>query len=770
MIKPVRLFPKLHDISEFVLKTVPNYNPSTRDYEKFWTQEERFCVEGKWGKDGDKWRYCPATLYFYVNYTVIEDLDKKSKAVKRIRPKLRDIDWYLNYCWLVCRGFSGFENDEQHTCNLVVKKMEANVELSPEDEIIFERSKDTLYHNGQLKKYIEPREYLFNGVDSPKGRPLYHNTSLNLFVLSTRGLGKSWWAANAVIYHEFLFCGKKYYEDYVDTTVQGSEVFVGSALASKSSELLAKFEVSFEHNKGNNGSFGSGKAFEPGFFFRNTSGVLSPNNGKNPFTQSYEVKEGGVLRNLGTQSKIIHGTFTSENPDAAVGSRPSVIVVEEVGLMGNIQDVHAANENCQFRTEKFGSSLYIGTGGNIEKIHGCETMFYSPGQYGFLGFPDVFENRPDHIGLFIPAYYANSAYVDEQGNTDIERSFVQESIKRRSKESSRNSALEFYKMYNPFTHSEMFLSKKSFIFPTARLRDRLFELEHNKVWERNAMVGELEWADLEKKSVKWIVDNSAGRFKDVITSMDLGQLFNTEGRIVIYEHPGENIPNPTHNRSLYKVTYDVIKDDHGGLSLASVLVYKGTTDKWNDGLQNTIVAEWIGRYDSVNDCHIIALKLALYYNAKILVENNIPNFITYCKMQGYYHMLQRCPIDAIKDYVKEPSKKWEVGVTMNEALNISCEQLGRQYLLEPYRKLEDKMLVNIDNLYSIRLIVEFLAYDRVINCDHVSSFKLLMLWLSQEKKTIFKEESPEDPLVKDLKQLTQNRKIVNTHTHDWFRY
>src|SRR5690606_18347665 len=118
-------------------------------------------------------------------------------------------------------------------------------------------------------------------------------------------------------------------------------------------------------------------------------------------------------------------------------------------------------------------------------------------------------------------------------------------------------------------------------------------------------------------------------------------------------------------KSLYKITYDPVRDDQGGTSLASILVYKGYTEDWNYGIQGNIVAEYIGRTDKVFDLHEIALKLSYYYNALILVENNIPNFINYCKLKGYTKRLMYYPKDIVDVVANSYSKKLEYGINMS---------------------------------------------------------------------------------------------------------
>src|SRR5690606_38135259 len=112
----------------------------------------------------------------------------------------------------------------------------------------------------------------------------------------------------------------------------------------------------------------------------------------------------------------------------------------------------------------------------------------------------------------------------------------------------------------------------------------------------------------------------------------------------------------------------------------------------------------------------LAVKLATYYNCKIMVENNLPDFIRYCKMTGKQHLLQISPYEAISKALKSVNRKYEVGVNMSKQLGIHCEQLIRQWMLETWATSSSgELLTNIDKIISPRLLQEAIAYDRESN-------------------------------------------------------
>ena len=793
--KPIRLFTLLYNIDDFIVKAHPKFHPETTDYLRYWEEQEKYCILGKWGLDSDGieggYRWMPGNLYYYINMCIIEQQGESNTVVWK-KPLLRDVEWMLSYGWVTCRGFSGFSDDKKYTCHRVVKEYKDLLDAGKTYEDLTPKQKEALRkyesdivlkydsitdeegHTKKVpvyKKYIEAREYLYKTFDKPMGKPLFQNDALNFFVLGARGFGKSFFCGNAVIGHEFTFRGAKEINDQYLNEENKVEIFVGSSLSSKSSDLLTKFAASQKFAKKRLGAWEEGDEFIPGFFDVPVQGTLSPNNGKG-YRHEYMIKKDGEWVMDGSETTVKHGIYTTENPQAAVGTRPTVMVIEEVGLLSNLLSVHGANETCQIRDTKFGSSFYIGTGGNMEKITESKIVFEDPVAYKFLPYDDVFEGRIKPIGFFMPAYYVDNAFKDDKGNTKLEEAWEQEMHERKIREdAASSSALNEYIMARPIVPSEMFLNMNMNIFPTAKLRERLAEVEVNNLDGIRESVGWLEWSDSERKKVIW-VDNAFSRQKRIpIKELNLDAYKgDISGAVVIYEHPDEKAPPPTYRQSLYKVVYDPVKDDNGGTSLASILVYKGfSKDAWNAGLQGTIVAEYIGRLDRVNDMHEIALRLAHYYNSKVMVENNIPDFVRYCRMNGYYHVLQPSPYLAISKVIQNPGKKYDVGVTMSKQLNVHCEQLARQFLLDDWKVSEDgSKKYNLDKLCSRRLLNEFIAYDRELNFDHISSFKILALWLSQEREEPVRDPAETKDRYEDLEKFMMKRKILKAKNNPFY--
>ena len=101
--------------SNFRLSSIPDYHPELEYYERvsFWKEEKRKCIEGYWSSG--KWM--PGPLYYYINFHNIQFEDDSSVAQAFGLPFLRDIDWELFLLYEECRGFSGFSEDKNFTCD-----------------------------------------------------------------------------------------------------------------------------------------------------------------------------------------------------------------------------------------------------------------------------------------------------------------------------------------------------------------------------------------------------------------------------------------------------------------------------------------------------------------------------------------------------------------------------------------------------------------------------------------------------------------------------
>lgn len=173
---------KIENLGQYIIN-VPSYHPDHPKYLPFWKEQKRRVIEGIWGTESKGFRYCPGTIYFYGNFYTIIDTDKKQKTRKIIKPHVRDIEWHRAYNFITCQGFSGFELDENISCD---KALINEVEMD-DARITPERYAMLLRPDGTFKQYEDPLHYVKRLHQKELGLPLYWNKALNISELGCLG-------------------------------------------------------------------------------------------------------------------------------------------------------------------------------------------------------------------------------------------------------------------------------------------------------------------------------------------------------------------------------------------------------------------------------------------------------------------------------------------------------------------------------------------------------------------------------------------------------
>ena len=738
-----KTIPIINNKNNFLIKDIPKYHPSSVKFLKFWKQEKKRCIEGYWGiddkdinstpleenKEASKWRYMPPKLYFYVNYGTIKHrpshLPKTAPKIK-MRPYLRDFEWAYYYIELEARGFSGFSDDLIYSSN----KALLDPELKDEDliqmckdengEIIDIKYNNYFKKDSSRKQYINARDYIRFTFDKPMGLPIYENEASNVILLGSRGGGKSFMSANTIA-HEWLFDGAKYYTEESVKNPSVSEILVGAAISSKSSEILTKASDIIEELPGTYNK----DSIHP--FYKEHSGTLAPNNFKNPYRHEYEKKIAGKWRKLGSKSRIYHATFTVENPEAAAGTRPGLIVVEEVGLAPNILTIHGSNEATQMTdgVVKFGTSIYIGTGGNVEKIIESELIFRDPKGFSMLEFDDIWEGN-GKIGWFVPAYYMDGNYKDSNGNTNLAEAIaVYEKRREDKKKSKSSSALDLEMMNYPLKPSEMFINKLGNRFPIADLKQQLVEVQSNK----NDYADRHWYAEL-YLTAKGEVKIKPVESSNVVHDYPVLDNKNKPGCVEIFEMPKRNSDNLVFPNRYYLGTDTYDDDDSNTNSLGCILVM----DAWT----KRIVAEYTGRRGT-KEFYEITRKLTLFYNGVNNYENNKKGLFWHYEKMKSLNILAETP-ESLRDEANISIRRTgntRFGTPATVGVNKYAIQLIEMWLDDPAANA-DEGVTNVQRIRSVGLLKELISYnpDPSYNFDRISALGMLLIIVEDNYRII----------------------------------
>jgi len=674
----------------FILKEIPQFHPASEEYLIFWREEKKRCIEGYWV--GGVWM--PGNLYFYINYwTILLNKTAHSKTKTPGKPFLRDLEWEFFYNWVEARGFSGFEGDTKYTCDR--------------------------NYEGQ-DNYIPAREYLRKTHPKNLGCPLFENEAKNFMMMGSRGFGKSYSVAGGVAGHEFVFDGMKSYNPDALNSTPSTEIVVGAGDAKYSGDILKKTQFGLDNLPG---GIELGDKFYPSPFAKQDGG--SWYSGKEVVAE-YKKKLGGTWKVMGSKSKIKHRTF-KDNPFAANGTRPAVMVMEEIGMFNNLKSSHEASVECMKNgAYKFGSCMYLGTGGDMEGggTVDARDMFYNPDVYDMVTFDDEWENK-GKISYFVPAYRGLNQFKDKNGNTQEQhaKDYLEKFREKLKKGKNARSALDAELQNRPLVPSEVFLTRTGNLFPVADLLNRLAELEASNRERNHDYIGDL-YIDSTTNKVKWKPNAKLKPIYDfpVKASDDIA------GCVIIHEMPYEDKDGDIPYGMYIAGTDPYDHDESTTSSLGSTIVLNRLT--------NRVVAEYTGRPDTANQYYENVRRLLKFYNAKCLYENERKGLFQYLEHKHETFLLADQP-EIIKDVVQHSKVARQKGMHMSKPLKSYGEELIKMWLLEPYEK---EGLLNLHKIRSIGLLKELISYNNFGNFDRAMAFMMVMYHLEEVKKIKVEKE------------------------------
>lgn len=762
----IQKFVPIANKKAFLLPEIPTYYPGTTKYRTFWKEQHRRCIEGFWAIDHefltesthtteDAWRWAPPNLYFYANFGTILHQERRGQPRTKIRPYLRDVEWEFFYNFATCRGFSGFEGDLTHSCDIRLT----------EDVIPTYSEAPELYIDPKTTKtYVPTYEYIRALHSYNKGRALYNNPMKNLFLMGSRGFGKSYMVGVGLILHTFLFD----FQINQDNSARPSvEIGVGAALSDKSGELLTKMMEAFHSLPGEYEDKTTGEKFRAPFF-KNTSGKVTKPNTK--MVHSYQKKVGNIWVEGGTGTKVEHRVFTKDNPDAMAGLRPALIIIEEVGLLENVKDVHGSNEAAQKIDQKLGISVYIGTGGNVDKVIECESIFREPQAFDMLEFVDPYEKSSEPTCWFMPYHYARNIHKDENGNTDLLKAHKDIMRERKAKMGKKNasSIIDRHLMNFPIIPSEMFLSMKGNRFPVTELRKQLNNVKKNNYYISNSTNVTLAFDADSPNGVSYQLDpeNKLKPLHEYQKHKD--DYDDPQGCVVIYEFP-KNIDGKV-PEDLYVIGYDpyVSKDQDAGTSLGAVYVFKNNNYVSDNYGYSQIVAEYVGKpYEGLDYFNENVLKLSMLYGATprgIYYENNKGSAVyEYFHKQKKTGLLALKPKHILTSKTKSPTRFLEYGFSVpNGTVKDRILEYIYQWLIEERGVFEGEVIRNMDLIPSRGLLEELIAWNPDDNFDRVSAFAGCIIAL-EDDKTRFLSQRKSDSKVNPLAFLADNDRMFRNN-------
>lgn len=534
---------------------------------------------------------------------------------------------------------------------------------------------------------------------------------------NSRGGGKSYWYALGVNLHEIVFDGAKEYTDETRKNPAKTEVLIGAALTSKSNEFCDKIKFAMTELATNPelGSWGKpgDEDYQPSPFYKDMKGSLEPNNAKNPYRHEYEKKVNGRwISGFGTGSKILHVSFTTDNPEAAAGTRPARITVEELGLVPNILTVHGSNDACQIvDSTKFGSTHYLGTAGNIDKIVEARILFTEPEGYNILAYDDIWEHT-GKIGFFLPAYYINNDFKDKNGNTDVEAAKAFYEKRRANAKKVSSQAYDAELMNFPLVPSEMFLGREGKILPITELKEREKQLLLHNNYKKIGTAIDIFYDSTKKTGVDYKILENTEPIYEFPTKRDA----NIEGCIMMYEAPIEIngvVPNDMYDL----IGFDpyVSENLEDGESLGSVYVMKNPKYSSLGYGGNEIVCGYTGKHSLGRTRFLENVeKILMMYGSPLQglwFEGNRGDYVKgyFEKKHKLHQLCLRPQIEKGVRILKRPVAEygWITGnrISKIQLIDMLAEWLKEETLVNGITKR------NYERLPDIALVRELIAFD-----------------------------------------------------------
>ena len=468
----------------------------------------------------------------------------------------------------------------------------------------------------------------------------------------------------------------------------------------------------------------------------------------------------------GTENAVT-GITSKDDESKLRGSRGVLYLLEEMGTFPRLLNLYSVlRPSVEDGNDVWGLIFAYGTSGDSDSdFAGAQELMYNPNGYNMLSIPNVYDKEGQgrkYFTLFFGGYLNRAECYNDDGVSNVTKALLEILVDRYKVKYNSTDINAITKRIAeiPITPQEAILRTRGNIFPVTELNERLNEIDNNPNEYNDVYVGNL-------------VMTRDGKVEFVPTTDKPIREFPTKdnqvkGAIEIFEMPqkvGEKIPNER-----YIISLDNYENDYSEtMSLGSIFVL----DLWTD----RIVAEYTGRPQFTDDLNEIVRKLCLFYNAKVLYENNKKNTFAYFSKMNCVHLLADTP-----EYLKQRQLVKTVGYG-NTAKGVSATtpiknfgfELIKDWLLKPVTRIihqdGEDIEVTVPNLKFIRnraLLKELILFNPDINVDRVMSLVQLMIY-RQEKMVLYggdpqrTKEPPSDYLGNDdfFKNNYDNRLAFN---------
>lgn len=438
----------------------------------------------------------------------------------------------------------------------------------------------------------------------------------------------------------------------------------------------------------------------------------------------------------------ITGITLKNDPERIRGTRGRLVLWEESGKFPSLLDAWRVEQPAVETDDgvAFGLMISFGTGGTEgASFDGLKALFYKPKAYNVLSFPNIWDDNAEQTecGFFVPAWSnlesfdddGKYIYMDEDGNSLREKT-IEELIKQRNiikDGGASQQSIDRFISERPIKPQEAILELGKNIFPRKLLMDQLTRIRTNKKLQSMKHVVDLQW---DGDGGVIAIEKKTGD----ITNYPLKKDQKPAGSVVIWEYPVKDPPF-----GLYIGGCDPYDHDESFTnSLGSTFIFKRVQagEAWTD----VIVAEYSGRPDTAEEYYENVRKLLLFYNARLLFENERKGIYPYFTNKHCDYLLADQPDKVISELFKNSTVQRRKGCHMTKQIRAYGEGLILEWMMEEYEPGHP----NIERIFSEPLIEELIMDDQVRNVDRVIALCMVMIYreeLYQVKVSSAKEQN-----------------------------
>ena len=438
----------------------------------------------------------------------------------------------------------------------------------------------------------------------------------------------------------------------------------------------------------------------------------------------------------------ITGITLKNDPERLRGTRGKLVLFEEGGKFPNLETAWRVEQPAVETDDgvAFGLLIAFGTGGTEGgAFDGLKNLFYKPEAFNCLAFQNIWDDGQEQTkcGFFVPSWSnmestdenGKQRFMDQYGNSLKEKA-IEELIAQRNKVKdggASQTSIDRFISERPLKPQEAVLELGKNIFPRQLLMNQLTRIRTNEKLRNMKHVVDLAWDG--EGQVKATEKKSGD-----ITTYHLKKDDKPHGSIVIWEYPIKDPPF-----GLYIGGCDPYDHDESFTnSLGSTFIFKRVKagEAWND----VIVAEYSGRPDTAEEYYENVRKLLIFYNARLLFENERKGIYPYFTNKHCDYLLADQPDKIISEVFKDSKVQRRKGCHMTKSIRAYGEGLILEWLMDEFEPGHP----NIERIYSEPLIEELIENDGVKNVDRVIALCMTMMYreeLYQVKVAKSKEEN-----------------------------